>query len=57
LHLRESELPLVPHQEEYAHRLDTIDFWGKVLTVASVSYGLLLVALFVYQVWNQSMKA
>ena len=57
LHLRESELPLVPHQEEFAHRLDTVDFWGKVLTVAAVAYGLLLTALFVYQVWNQGMNS
>jgi hypothetical protein len=53
VHLRESELPLVPHQEEFAHRLETLDFWGKALTVASVSYGFLLGALFLYQIWRQ----
>jgi len=38
LHLRESEMPLVPQQEELAHRLEKVDFWGKVLTIASVAY-------------------
>jgi hypothetical protein len=53
IHLRESELPLVPAQEEFAHRLEMVDFWGKALTVASVAYGLVLVAVFLYEAWNQ----
>jgi hypothetical protein len=53
LHLRESEMPLVPQQEELAHRLETVDHWGKVLTVASVSYGLVLGGVFLYQIWSQ----
>jgi len=53
LHLRESEMPLVPQQEELAHRLEKVDFWGKVLTIASVAYGLVLGALLLYQVWSQ----
>ena len=57
LHLRESELPLVPRQEEFAQRLDRLDYWGKVLTVASVSYGILLGALFLYQIVSRGMDA
>ena len=53
IHLRESELPLVPAQEEFAHRLEMVDFWGKALTAASVVYGLVLVAVFLYEAWNQ----
>jgi len=53
LHLRESEMPLVPRQEEFAHRLETVDHWGKVLTVASVAYGFVLGAVFLYQIWTQ----
>jgi hypothetical protein len=53
LHLREAEMALVPGQENLAHRLDTVDHWGKVLTVASVAYGLVLGALLLYQVWLQ----
>ena len=36
LHLRESELPLVPRQAEFAQRLNKLDFWGKVLTVGAL---------------------
>jgi hypothetical protein len=57
IHLRESELPLVPAQEEFAHRLDTVDYWGKALTVASVAYGLVLVAVFLYEAWNQGLSS
>jgi hypothetical protein len=52
----ESELPLVPGQEELAHRLDSVDFWGKALTAASVAYGLVLVTVFLYQAWNQGLS-
>jgi hypothetical protein len=57
LHLLESETPLVPRQEEFAQRLDKLDFWGKVLTVVSVSYAFLLGALFLYQIWSQGPNA
>ena len=57
IHLRESELPLVPAQEAFAHRLDTVDFWGKALTAASVAYGLVLVAVFLYVAWNQGLSS
>jgi hypothetical protein len=57
LHLRENELPLVPYQEEFGRRLEKLDFWGKALTVASVCYGLVLGALFLYQIWTQSLNA
>lgn len=52
LHLTEGELPLIPHQEEFAHQLERVDFWGNALTFASVSYGLVLCAVFLYQAWT-----
>jgi hypothetical protein len=57
IHLRECELPLVPGQERLAYRLDTVDFWGKALTAASVAYGLVLVVVFLYQAWNQGLSS
>src|SRR5260370_32134239 len=48
IHLRESELPLVPAQEAFAHRLEAVGFWGKALTLASVAYGLVLVAVVLF---------
>ncbi len=53
LHIRESEMPMVPQQAAFAKRLDRLDYWGKVLTIASVSFGVLLGALFLYQTWLQ----
>ena len=41
----------VSHQEVIAHKLDTIDKWGKTLTVLAVVYGLLLAAVYTYQTW------
>ena len=41
----------VTEQVEVAHRLDIIDKWGKVLTVVTVVYSVVVGALFVYQQW------
>jgi hypothetical protein len=57
LYLRDSEQPLVQRQAVFAQRLDKLDYWGKALTIASVSYGLVLGALFLYQIWSQGITA
>jgi hypothetical protein len=49
LHVRASELPLVPGEAAYAHRLDRIDRWGKILTTTAVVYGLVLALAYLYQ--------
>jgi hypothetical protein len=48
LHVRRSELPMVPGEAAYAERLNRIDRWGKVLTTAVLIYGIALATLFVY---------
>ena len=40
---------MVPHQQEIAHKLEVIDRWGKILTVVTVVFGLILGGLWVYQ--------
>ena len=35
-----------------AHRLETIDKWGKMLTAVVAIYGLVLAGIWLYQVWN-----
>jgi hypothetical protein len=35
------------------HRLEAVDKWGKILTVITVVYGLLLAGLYLYQTWVQ----
>ena len=39
-------------QVTLAHRLESIDRWGKTLTAIAVVYGVALAALYMYQVWN-----
>jgi hypothetical protein len=34
-----------------ADKLELIDKWGKILTVAAISYGLVLAGVYIYQVW------
>jgi hypothetical protein len=38
-------------QVAIAHRLDCIDRWGKLLTVAAAVYSLLLAAAYTYHIW------
>jgi hypothetical protein len=37
-----------------AQKLDLIDKWGKIVTVVTVVYGLIIGALYVYQSWMQN---
>jgi len=37
-----------------AEKLDLIDKWGKICTVAAVVLGLILAVLYVYQSWMQN---
>ncbi|HTQ52810.1 MAG TPA: hypothetical protein VMI94_00025 [Bryobacteraceae bacterium] len=39
-------------QTAMAHKLASIDRWGKTLTVITVVYGLVLAAIYMYQIWN-----
>lgn len=44
----------VTQQTEVANRLDAIDKWGKMLTVVTVIYCLIVGAAFVYQQWMRA---
>jgi hypothetical protein len=44
----------VPEQEALSHKLDVIDKWGKIMTVVTVVFGLLLAAAYTY---NSFVKA
>jgi hypothetical protein len=39
------------HQVAIAHRLDTIDRWGKLVTIVTAVYSLLLAAGYAYYLW------
>ena len=35
-----------------AHRLESIDRWGKTLTIVVALYGVALAGIYLYQIWN-----
>ena len=41
----------VPDQAAMAAKLETIDRWGKLLTVVTVVYGIVLGAIYLYKGW------
>jgi hypothetical protein len=51
LHVMEGDAALIPRQQKIARELETIDRWGKSLTVFAIAFGLIIGGLFVYQGW------
>ena len=51
LHVMDGDARLVPRQQIVAHKLETVDRWGKILTVLAVVYGLVVAAGYIYQNW------
>ena len=45
LHVRRSEMSMIPAQVREHHRLNRIDFWGQLLTASAFILGLLLIGL------------
>jgi hypothetical protein len=54
IHVMEGDAAQIPHQREIAQKLEVVDRWGKSLTIATVVFGLVLGALWVYQGWVNS---
>jgi hypothetical protein len=48
LHVRRSELSLIPEQVVHDRRLKLVDFWGQVLTGLALLIALLLAGLYLY---------
>jgi len=57
VHLAEGEARYIPNQVATARLLDKIDSWGKTLTVVDAVFGLTLFAVFLYNAWQESIKA
>ena len=53
VHIRDSEAALIPQQELLVHRLDWIDHWGKLLTVATIAYGFLIAVVCLVRLWQE----
>ena len=45
---------VVARQAAVAHKLESIDAWGKALTAVTAIYVIVLFALFVYQQWTRT---
>jgi hypothetical protein len=43
-------------QAALARRLDTVDHWGKILTVTATVFGALLAVGYFYQVWMEGFR-
>lgn len=56
VHLTEGEQRLIPQQLALGHRLQVIDRWGKTLTVITAAYGLLIVAVVLFEAWRASLE-
>lgn len=55
LHVLDNESHVL-RQTAIAHRLDTVDHWGKILTVTATVYGVLLAVGYFYQVWMEGFR-
>jgi len=56
LHVRDAETAIVRKQSNLARTLNSIDRWGKLLTITVVLYGVVLLARFFYIGWEQSQQ-
>jgi len=55
LHVMDNESH-VQKQVAMARRLDTVDQWGKILTIAATVFGVLLAAAYAYQIWVEGTR-
>jgi hypothetical protein len=56
IHISDAEGKMIPKQIAMAHKLDDVDRWGKILTIATVALGFLLASIYLYQVYLESLK-
>jgi hypothetical protein len=54
IHLGPGEDKLIPQQVAFSRKLDTVDRWGKALTIITCAAGLLLAAAYLYQALTRS---
>jgi hypothetical protein len=53
LHLSAPEAALIPGQTHMAVRMRKVEIWGKSLTVIAAVYGLTLLAIWAYEMWER----
>lgn len=52
VHLTGPEASLIPDQTHLATRMRKVEVWGQTLTVIMAVYGLTLLAVWAYKVWQ-----
>jgi hypothetical protein len=52
VHIRDAEAALIPQQELLTSRLNSIDHWGKLLTVMTLAYGFLIAVIYLIRLWQ-----
>jgi hypothetical protein len=58
IHFSDTEAALVSQQNQFAHRIEVIEKWGKSLTVLLVLYGIALGGYYLYTLFQlQSTRA
>jgi hypothetical protein len=55
LHVLDNESHILK-QRALAQRLDSVDHWGKILTLTATVYGVLLAVGYFYQVWMEGFR-
>jgi len=54
LHVSAVEARQVVEQQQVFGKLNRVEFWGKLLTIVVVLYGLVIAGAYLYHAWTQS---
>ena len=54
LHVSAVEAKQVAVQQQVFHKLNVVEFWGKLLTILVILYGLAIAGAYLYHAWLQS---
>ena len=56
VHLSNPDVRVLNEQTVVAQRLDVLDRWLKIVTIAAVVFGALVVGAYIYNVWNSALQ-
>ena len=54
IHVSEAEAGQVVAQKQVFKKLNKVEFWGKLLTVVTILYGLAIAGAFLYEQWQKT---
>jgi len=56
VHLADGEQGMIKEQETLARKVGKLTLWSRVMTAATVAYGIGLAGFYLYQQWIESTK-